>query len=198
VPEKTYRDLIKDKGLNLNEMGDLESQKAIRDSLCDTAINHASEKYVVHDRCILDNLAYTLWLAEKDKINDATFIADSINICRETLKLFDIIFWLPLNPNIDVDAVNNENRSTDLQFREEIDNIFNGMYESYIENSGLVFPKEDSPCIIKLEGELGDKLKEIANYLDANGDLIETEKSVIEDITELSEKMDLLNQVRNG
>lgn len=197
-PDKTYRDLIKEKGLSLNELGDMESQKIIRDSLCDTALNNAAEKHMIHDRSILDNIAYTLWLAEKDKIKDANFVADSINLCRETLKFFDIIIWLPLNPDISVSDSNNENRSTDETFRMEIDAIFDGIFTSYQQGSGLIFPLEDSPCMLKIEGDVSQKIEEIAQYLNADGDLIETEESVIEQLTELAEKFDLLNQVKNG
>lgn len=193
-PEKTYRDLIKEKGLKLNTSGDLESQRIIRDSLCDTAFNNASEKNVIHDRCILDNIVYTLYLAEKGLIDDAAFVADSINICRETLKVFDIVFWLPLNPDIKI--IEQENRSSDPVFREEIDAIFDGVYDSYVKSLGLVFPLENSPCMIKLEGDLNQKIEEIRNYLDADGELIETESSVIESLSNIAEKMDILKQVR--
>ena len=133
-----------------------------------------------------------------DKIKDANFVADSINLCRETLKFFDIIIWLPLNPEISVNDSNNENRSTDETFRMEIDAIFDGIFTSYQQGSGLIFPLEDSPCMLKIEGDVSQKIEEIAQYLNADGDLIETEESVIEQLSELAEKFDLLNQVKNG
>lgn len=195
-PDKTYRDLIKEKNLNLNTEGDVESQRIIRDSLCDTAINNASEKYCIHDRCILDNLVYSLYLFEKDKIKDSDFVADSFHICRETLKMFDIIFWLPLNPNIKFDDTVKEDRSKDPEYREEIDAVFASVFENYQKSLGLVFPFENSPCMIALEGDLNEKIEEIRNYLDPAGDLVQTEKSVIESLNDIAEKTALVKQVR--
>ena len=115
TPEKTYRDLIKEKNLQLNSSGNIETQTIIRDSLVDQAIENVDIKKRIDDRCILDNIAYTIWLAENKKINDADFVANSINICRETIKLYDIIFWLPLNLNIKLNNENNENRSVNAE-----------------------------------------------------------------------------------
>jgi hypothetical protein len=196
-PEKTYRDLIKEKNLSLNELGDTESQKVIRDALCDTAIDYKDEKYIIHDRCILDNIIHTLWLAERNKITDTNFIADSLKICRNVIQLYDVIFWLPLNPAIDLEENNRETRSVNPQYREEIDALFYGAFESYRHGSDLLFPLENSPCMIALEGDVMEKMELIENYLGDDGNLPETEHSVIEDINKLAEKMDILNQFRN-
>ena len=57
TPEKTYRDLIKEKNLQLNSSGNIESQTIIRDSLVDQAIENVDIKKRIDDRCILDNIA---------------------------------------------------------------------------------------------------------------------------------------------
>lgn len=199
APTKTYRDIIKEKNLKLNTDGDVESQRTIRDALCDQAIQCATETHSIQDRCVLDNLVYTLYLYEKEKINDADFVAQTFHICRETLKMYDIIFWLPSNPNIKLDANDNkDSRSKDPLFREEIDAIFASVFENYQKSLGLVFPLEDSPCMIKLEGDLNEKIDEIKNYLNSDGDLLETEKSVIETLNSIAEQQALLREVKNG
>lgn len=199
-PTKTYRELIKEKGLDINESGTVESQRIIRDSLIDTALDYAKEPYSIHDRCIIDNLVYTLWLQENGKINDPDFVADSINIARETIKFFDIIFWLPLNKNILLQE--KENRSIDPVFRKQIDDIFAEVYASFQSSENILFDIENSPPIIKLEGNLNQKIDTIRQYINSNGDLIETGKSVLEELQgEMSsdfEQQNFIQQVREG
>lgn len=193
-PEKTYRDLVKEKNLTLNENGTLESQKIIRDFLVDQALENAGKQKTIHDRCVLDNVAYTLWLAEYNKFTESEadvseFISTSILLARESMKFYDIVFWLPLNSSIPIQE--SPNRSTDEKFREEIDNIFQGIHDHYKKNSGLLFEKEDQPAFIVLSGELHDKLDTIGEYLNDNGDLIETTSSVLGDLENIYDEISL-------
>ena len=203
TPEKTYRDLYEEKGLSLNKKGNLESQRIIRDSLVDQAIENAGEDFCIHDRCVLDNLAYTLWLAEKGKIDDDEFVADSFNITRETLKMYDIVFFLPIHPRSPVTIEDSEGRDTDLEFRAEINNIFLGIQEMYSEHNGLVFPLEDSPALIELYGDeqQGEKTQMIADYLDVTGELKTTDESLIKTLSETAQEnalaSALIEQVSN-
>ena len=65
--EGKYRQYVKEHRDELNQNGTLETQKILRDFLCDDAIDNSSEKHTVSDRTILDNIVYTLWLGGKDK-----------------------------------------------------------------------------------------------------------------------------------
>jgi hypothetical protein len=194
-PEKTYRDLIKEKKLSLNEAGTQESQEIIREALRQCALDNKDEKFIVHDRCVLDNLAYSVYLSERGQVED-DFLADSINMTRDTMKLFDIIFWLPLNPNIKI--VEQENRSTNEEYRQDIDFIFETMINTYKQGAGLIFPIEDCPAVIELTGDLNEKLQTIKLYINDDGNLVDTEKSVFEDLTELYDQAKLLSQVKEG
>lgn len=197
MPEKSYRDLIKEKNLTLNESGTMESQKIIRDFLVEQALYNAGKTHTLHDRCVIDNLAYTLWLSEYSKIKGTEdtvtdFIATTINLTRESLKFYDIIFWLPLNPNIPM--VESPNRSINEKYREEIDNIFHGIYEHYKKNSGIVFDKEDQPAFIPLEGDLNQKLDTIRLYINDTGNLVVTEQSVLSDLETMYDEIALREQ----
>lgn len=199
IPEKSYREVIKEQNLSINENGTLASQKVIRDVLVDMALDLAGKKQIIHDRCPLDNLAYTLWLADYDKLEGSDdevndFITTSIMLCRESMKFYDIIFWLPINPNIPL--VESENRSINLEYREEIDNIFYGIFEHYKSNSGVLFDKEDQPAFIMLQGELHQRLDTIAQYISDDGGLVETEGSAITDLQTAYEEECLRRQVR--
>ena len=65
-PSKTYRDIISEKKLKLNQKGNEESQRAILDALIDE-LQYASAndgKDIIFDRCVLDNIVYRLGFAE--------------------------------------------------------------------------------------------------------------------------------------
>ena len=195
TPSRTYRDIIKEQNLPINQDGTQESQEIIREALRECAKENAAEKYMVHDRTILDNLAYSVYLSERNALAD-DFLADSINMTRDTIKMFDIIFWLPLNTDIKIEP--QENRSTNAEYRRDIDYIFETMIETYKKGSGLIFPIEDCPAIIELTGDLNEKLKTIREYINDDGDLVETEKSVFSDLSELYDQAKLLGQVKEG
>lgn len=199
LPEKTYRDLIKEKNLVLNREGNQESQTIIRDSLADQAMLYSSEDKIIHDRCILDNLAYTLYLAEKGIIEDEQFIADSILMTRETIKMYDIIFFLPLSDKSPVIIEEDENRDVDLKYRLEINNIFLGIESSYKEVEGIVFPLEDCPALIPIEGdELHfEKTNMIADYLDDDGEFKSTDEPLMKSLSEVAQDNAMIDSLIN-
>ncbi len=189
-PSKTYRDVIKEKNLSINQESSEEAQRIIRDALVDQALHNNDVTHIVHDRTILDNLVYTLWLAEKGKITDEEFIATSINLTRETLKFYDVIFWLPLNQDIVLE--DKEQRDTDETFRLEIDNIFYSVFDSWKESSGLIFSVEDAPPMIALEGDINKKLDTIRFYINDEGDFREEESQVFKDMESLYDEASLM------
>lgn len=186
----TYRDFI-DKTTPLNQQGTVESQKQIRDALVKQALENKDVSHCIHDRCILDNLVYSLWLHDKGKIDDTDFITDSFNITRETLKLYDVIFFLPISDKNPVIFEKRETRDLDLVYRKEIDNLFSGVMDSYKEYSGLIFPLEDSPAFIAIEGdeEVSEKTNQIALYLNSEGNLIEPDGSMMEDLEKAANEL---------
>jgi len=193
-PEKTYREVAKEKNLTLNEEGSLESQKVIRDFLVDLALDNAGKSHTIHDRCVLDNLVYSLWLEEHGKLgkDSADFITSSILLNKECMKFYDIIFWLPLNPDIPIEE--KDQRSNSLIYREEIDNIFQAIYEEYKKNSNLFFERDNQPAFIVLEGNLDQKIDTIKQYIDDEGNLIDTKQSVLGDLESVYDEVMLKKQ----
>jgi thymidylate kinase len=167
-PEKTYRDLIKEKKVKNNKNGTKESQKAILDALVDEIIlaSATEEKHIVFDRCVIDNIAYTLWLNEKGKVSDE-FVMDSRQVAIETVKMYDIIFYLPLREEIKIEK--RKGRDIDPVYRQEIDNIFKALVTSYERNSGTFFPIRDCPAVITLEGPPDLRCEQIRLYLKDTG-----------------------------
>lgn len=167
-PEKTYRDLIKEKKVKNNKNGTEQSQKVILNALVDEVIlaTATEEKHIVFDRCVIDNIAYTLWLNEKGKVSDE-FVMDSRQIALETIKMYDIIFYLPLREEIKMEK--RKGRDLDPVYRQEIDNIFKALITSYERNSGIFFPVRDCPAVIALEGPPDLRCEQIRLYLKDTG-----------------------------
>lgn len=169
-PSKTYRDLIKEKGLPINKQATKESQKDILNALVDE-LQYASaseDKHVIFDRCPIDNIAYTLWhYAKQTPGFDSEFVMDTKTIAAFSLKHLDVIFYVPLRKEIPVEE--KENRDVDQAYREEIDNIYNSLMNSYEKNTGAFFPKEDCPAVIRLDGPPDMRLPQMKLYIKPNG-----------------------------
>ena len=169
-PEKTYRDIVKQQGLKINKQGTKESQKIILDALVEEAQQAIAtgDEYLVFDRCVVDNIAFTLWHYAKETPGfTSEFVMDSKTIAAMTLKYFDIIFYLPLRQEISI--VDKELRETDPVFREEIDNIFSSLVDSYEQNTKAFFPAEDCPAVIRLNGPLDMRLPQLKLYIKDSG-----------------------------
>ena len=169
-PEKTYRDIIKEQNLNINKQGDKVSQKAILNALVDEAqlASTSDDKHIIFDRCPVDNIAYTLWHYAKDTPGFTTeFVIDCKAIAALSLKLIDVIFYIPVRKEIPITP--REGRETDEVFREEMDNIFDSLVESYEKNTGAFFPTEDCPAVIRLEGPPDMRIPQMRLYIKDNG-----------------------------
>jgi len=168
TPEITYRDLIKDENLKLNKESDERTQKVILNAVIDE-VQQASlmdTDFVIFDRCVLDQIAYTLWLNDNGKVSD-NYVMDAKYLVSQTLKLYDLIFYVPVRPEIKM--VEKENRDTDPTFQKEIDNIMDAVVLSYEKGSTVFFPREDCPAIIRLEGPPDLRVPQIKLYLKENG-----------------------------
>jgi hypothetical protein len=172
--KSTYRKLIKTGKITNNEDGTAESQMAILNAIIDDTQKAIAkgDEFLVFDRCVIDNIVYSLWLNEKGKVSDE-FIMDSKRIAFESIKAFDIIFYLPLREEITI--VPKKGRALDPVYRQEIDNIFRAVVGSYEKNLGIFFPKEDCPAIITLEGPADLRIEQIPLYLKPNGKFFDEE-----------------------
>ena len=169
-PQKTYRDIIKEQNLCLNKEGDKHSQKTILNALVDEIQLSTADgsKHVIFDRCPVDNIAYSLWHYAKETEGFTTeFIIDSKTIAAISLKLIDVIFYLPVRKEIPIVA--REGRDSDPVFREEVHNIFDSLVDSYEKNTGAFFPSEDCPAVIRLEGPPDMWIPQMRLYIKDNG-----------------------------
>lgn len=197
---KTYRDIIVENGLSHSSKTNDETQLIILNWMMEELDNNKNKKYYLYDRCPWDNLAYTLHGNSKGTISDETAAA-SISFVKESMKQLDIIFWLPYTDKIKVVA--DGMRDADVEYIKEVDTIFQDLYHHYADNleQGLFYPPDDCPAIIPIEDgwlTVDDRLFFISQFIDRNGDLIETKPggSILEpDNVELMENM-LEDQVK--
>lgn len=177
-PNNSYRNILKEKNLEHSKKGTEESQKIILDNLVDQAIESSKKNFVILDRCVLDNLAYSSWLNINEKVSEK-FLDESRILVRETLKLFDIIFFLPITKISPIEIENNNSRETDPTYREEIDTIFKAFQESYHRGDGRIFPKGDSPPIIEIFGNREERIKLTELYIRPDGKCFDEDQSLI-------------------
>jgi hypothetical protein len=172
--KSTYRKLIKTGKITNNEDGTAESQKAILNSIIDDTQKAIAKEndFLVFDRCVIDNIVYSLWLNEKGKVSDE-FIMDTKHIAYEAIKVFDIIFYLPLREEITI--VPKKGRALDPVYRQEIDNLFRAVVGTYEKSAGIFLPKEDCPAVITLEGPPDLRIEQIPMYIKPSGKFFDEE-----------------------
>lgn len=185
TPEKTYRDVIKERGLVINKDGNAESQKIILDVLTDQLMVNYGHKKVVFDRCPLDNLVYSIWLNGKypDRMPDKE-VEKAITIVRESLKFLDAIFFIPITKVHKVDIQPSEQREIDPEYISEIDNIFKAVIQTQKIGIGKFFDLADCPPIIEVFGDRETRIKMMELYIDDNCEFVGCDDSVMSELSQ--------------
>tara|TARA_Y100000310_G_scaffold306099_1_gene346921 strand:+ start:109 stop:816 length:708 start_codon:yes stop_codon:yes gene_type:complete len=183
TPEKTYRDIISKK--SHSKSTNKEVQDDILDFMIDSLTEHGDkENYAIHDRCPLDNMVYSIWSCvkggDKNSIDDK-FIEKCIPIVRESMRLLDIIFFIPIT-NVSQESIDPKKfRETDIEYIQEIDNIFKAMYQSSQDPESPYFPKDDRPAMIEIFGSPEERIQMMSLYVNEDGNMFGDEDSMVND-----------------
>lgn len=169
---------VTDNKLKHSQDSDENTQDKILTYLTDTVMKYTREDNVIYDRCPIDNLAYTMWLHTKDKVTDS-FLDKTIKIVRESTRFLDIVFFIPLTKVATIPIVENGTRDIDPTFREEIDNIFKAICNTYYKQTGAVFIKDDSPAVIEIFGKPEERLTMAEMYINKDGKVYGEDDSLI-------------------
>ena len=165
IPEKSYRDILaEDHSKETNE----ETQWAILDFMLEDLQQYRKGDTVLFDRCPLDNIVYSMWANGKGKISDE-FISKCIPLVFESMKLLDIIFFIPITKHAEVEIEENGTRETDEDYITEIDHIFKAMYQQWLQPDSPFFPKDDRPAMIEIFGNRQERLQMTSLYVDTDG-----------------------------
>jgi predicted ATPase len=180
TPTTTYRDLIASEGIQHSSKTSDETQALILDWMLKEQDKYDKDDMVIYDRCPWDCLAYTLQANEADLVSDETAAA-IIDIVKNSLKHIDIIFWLRHDPSIRI--VDDGMRDTDLDFIKKSDQIFADLYHQYAEGleKSPFYIADNAPAIVEVIGStIDDRIAWIGEFLNERGELIETEKSILD------------------
>ena len=135
-------------GMNINEKGDDATQTAIMNAHIE---NLKKGDNLILDRCSLDGVVYTHYLYLHGRVSRDTFDY-ARQIFTETCLKYDKILYL--KPEFDI--VDDGVRSSSVQFRDEIADIF----ERYITEFNL-----GKWNVVELSGSVEDRLKAIKKVM---------------------------------
>ena len=168
TPEKTYRTSIE--GNKHSQKTNGKVQWKLLNELSDQVMGYARTDNVIHDRCPLDNLVYTLWGYDKgNKGCDSNLVERTISIVKESMRFVDIIFFIGTSP-INKIILRETDTQKDLKYLEEIDVIFKEIYNRYrSDGCHTFFPKDDSPALIDLHGTPEERIALAKLYLTPEG-----------------------------
>ena len=120
TPEETYRTVIEDKDLAVNQKTSLESQKEIRDFMFGQ-LRHNTKYNVIFDRCMIDNYVYTYVQYEKGEI-PKWFVEESESMMIDTLRTVDIYLFIPTA--VSVPLVDDGTRDITASYIDNVNNQF--------------------------------------------------------------------------
>ena len=181
-PEKSYRDLIKEKNLPINKEGTKESQETILNFLVDESMENVGKKKVIYDRTPIDNLVYSLWLFDKGVSDvDEAFIDKTVSLVRNSIKFYSIIFYIPFCAENDVLLTAKPNRDVDPEYRSEIGHLFEGIYKAWEKTGSRFFDTNDCPAFIPLYGNRQERIAMLSMYINDKGEFYGESDSLISD-----------------
>jgi predicted ATPase len=178
---KSYRDVILEKGLNHSSDTTQETQQIIRDWMFDNLKSKTKDDNIVYDRCLLDNLIYTLWSYKyKPGSIDGKFVDETIEMTKESMRNLDIVFYIPAD-KCNFGIVDDSFRDTNARYRSQIDQLFKGIIHEYTDNydSDVFWPKNDSPGVIEISGTREQRLIQFGDYIQPDGTLYGEEHSIL-------------------
>jgi hypothetical protein len=182
TPEKTYRDVIKEKNYNHSQQTTKDTQWDILNFMIDEQMKYTREDYVIFDRCPLDNIAYSIWACAKQESDiDTEFVEKCMPLVKESMKFLDIIFFTPITKVAKVELKEDDMRDVDPVFVEEIDHLLKAIKRDWDQNHDSKFFEHDNrPAMIDIFGSPNDRIQITKLYLDADGDCMgETDSPLV-------------------
>jgi deoxyadenosine/deoxycytidine kinase len=170
TPERTYRDVVRERGLVINQQGSFESQKLIMEFLIDQLfdVSKVKSKIVLLDRSILDCHVYSKYLFYNKKITLDEFKQLESSYNQVSYYLADITnIFIRYNPNINL--VEDKLRDTDIDYIKVIDYIFEeefGKFQTEQEIDNF-YSTIESRIIVIVNVILYSKIRNLIGYENA-------------------------------
>ena len=180
TPEESYRVKLPAKDKHSSKTTK-ETQWAILNHMIDEMQKYDKDDFVIFDRCPLDNLVYTLWSYHKNTSDiDELFVEKCIPVIRESFRLLDIIFLIPITNVVKDDIEDDGVRDVDAEYISEIDNFFKALYKNWYNDDPRFFPKEDRAAIVEIFGSTEERIKMLELYIDKSGKMFGEEDTLVD------------------
>ncbi|MDQ5957430.1 MAG: hypothetical protein QG614_405 [Patescibacteria group bacterium] len=118
--DKTYRDIVRDESLLINQDTTENSQQMIRDFMYETIKNN-QDMDVIFDRCIIDNYVYTYLAYERGSIAK-DFVITTKTLLKEHLKYLDALIFIPTAAGVQL--VQDDQRDIDTDYIDDTNRVF--------------------------------------------------------------------------
>jgi adenylate kinase family enzyme len=126
TPTESYRDMIRAKGLTINQEGTVANQLEIFNFVVNQQ-RTLPDTNIIMDRCAFDAMVYTKYLLIRNGTNTEADIVTYRAMhaqAYELLAQFDLVFHFPLRGNEHIVIKPDGLRDTDEQYRKDIDYHF--------------------------------------------------------------------------
>lgn len=152
--EEVTRLVKREHDVMINEQGDDNTQLLIMCKHIQNLIDHKNNTPgaytgTVLDRCVVDGLIYSKYLHSVGRIDSST-----LNICeciyQNTIDNLDVIFYT--NPD-DIQLVDDGERSVNVEFRNDIINLYNEWLDTFTGN------------VVTLTGDVDNRFNQITNEM---------------------------------
>ena len=175
TPAKTYTDLLV-KNEDGNVVVSKDTQEKILNFMIDQLQESSKEDNVVYNGCLLDNLVHSMRGFDKEDVDiDDSFVRKSIQLVKESMVYYDIIFFVPVTKVSPIKVEDDGTEETNPFHIKEIDSIFKAIEKDWNTNPECPFCKMgDRPAMIEIFGNDFERVQMIKLYLDVDGDAIDT------------------------
>jgi len=150
------------------ETSSKDIQWNILNYMIDTMQKYNRDDDVLFDGCPLDNIIYSLYIAEKagsvSQI-DSKFIDQCTTLVRESMSYLDIVFLLPVTKSDTTDRKLSEQDK-------ELHHLYDALHQQYLTGTCRFLPKDDQPAIIEVFGNDQQRMQMVKLYLDDTGSVI--------------------------
>ena len=173
-----------------------DKQQQVMDSINDTLKQYGKSDNVIYDRGPVDCLAYSLYGNNTGTDCDDKFIEDLMEQVKNSLRMIDLIFFIPITTTSSIDLVKNaqekEAEYITSDFIVEIDNIFKSIYNHWDLPETPYVIYDDKPHVLEVFGTPEERLHITSMYINPQGDMygesnILTPKE-IDELEELNKK----------
>lgn len=171
VPDTNYRDDIEDR--YTTDMSE-KRQRSILDFMINQLKQYGVDDNVLLDRCPIDNLVYSLHGNAKGTISDEFIDKCSADI-KESLRMIDLIFFIPITSQDSIDIKSNITNKGDLsiEYVQEIDHLFKSVYRQWDNKESPFVDYEDKPHVIEVFGTPEQRLEMVKLYITESGGMYE-------------------------